>query len=472
MIIALGLIVPCETRGDDHVEADLLIVGGTESGCAAAVQAARMGVKRIVLVNDIDDFHPTMRVFVEGDRSGPWYCEFRKGRTWGPPYSGRSLFALKSLIPEKLDGLLGAQKNLGVSSLISSAVRLHDQSMAIGQASGACAAVALHRNIQPRETPFDRNRLMDVQLAIAGGHDGGEPGMLWPFRDLDSSDPSFTAVNMLSVQGCLPIWADEVNFHAEDSPTTKWMHSVVQQTRERLQVEARRIDPPLNAQTKGEFIQRWWELVKAGPWKPYTRVKATDADGGGIADQDDALPLDRLNGQLPIPPLPPDKNGLPDALPDSLTVVKQFNFAGRAAPAEDGFTTDHGDVFSDDRGYGWHRDLTQHHRWRGLCPLLPDTYILTRTLDVWECVLPVGKYIVDLSIGDSAYEQFGQNVTVEGVAFFRDDTTAKGRFAEKSVELQVNDGKLTVEIGRKGSTTNACLNWVRIVKGTRQKGTR
>ncbi|MFT5124471.1 MAG: hypothetical protein ACI97B_003106, partial [Verrucomicrobiales bacterium] len=36
------------------IEADLLVVGGTESGCAAAVQAARMGVKRIVLVNDIE----------------------------------------------------------------------------------------------------------------------------------------------------------------------------------------------------------------------------------------------------------------------------------------------------------------------------------------------------------------------------------------------------------------------------------
>jgi tRNA U34 5-carboxymethylaminomethyl modifying enzyme MnmG/GidA len=36
------------------MEADLLIVGGDESGCAAAVQAARLGVDRIVLVNDID----------------------------------------------------------------------------------------------------------------------------------------------------------------------------------------------------------------------------------------------------------------------------------------------------------------------------------------------------------------------------------------------------------------------------------
>ena len=38
---------------EEPVQADLLVVGGTESGCAAAVQAARMGVERIVLVNDI-----------------------------------------------------------------------------------------------------------------------------------------------------------------------------------------------------------------------------------------------------------------------------------------------------------------------------------------------------------------------------------------------------------------------------------
>ncbi len=34
--------------------ADLLIVGGTESGWAAAIQAARMGVSNIVVVNDIE----------------------------------------------------------------------------------------------------------------------------------------------------------------------------------------------------------------------------------------------------------------------------------------------------------------------------------------------------------------------------------------------------------------------------------
>ncbi len=36
------------------LQTDLLIVGGNESACSAAVQAARLGVKNIVLVNDIE----------------------------------------------------------------------------------------------------------------------------------------------------------------------------------------------------------------------------------------------------------------------------------------------------------------------------------------------------------------------------------------------------------------------------------
>jgi len=55
MAISVAMCISTASRGEDHVlQTELLVVGGTESGCAAAVQAARMGVKRIVLVNDID----------------------------------------------------------------------------------------------------------------------------------------------------------------------------------------------------------------------------------------------------------------------------------------------------------------------------------------------------------------------------------------------------------------------------------
>ena len=45
------LFSPCVSIAADQTANAVLVVGGTESGCAAAVQAARMGVKRIVLVN-------------------------------------------------------------------------------------------------------------------------------------------------------------------------------------------------------------------------------------------------------------------------------------------------------------------------------------------------------------------------------------------------------------------------------------
>ena len=47
------LILPTRLAAE-IIEADLLVVGGSESACAAAIQAARAVVKKIVLVNDID----------------------------------------------------------------------------------------------------------------------------------------------------------------------------------------------------------------------------------------------------------------------------------------------------------------------------------------------------------------------------------------------------------------------------------
>jgi len=57
--------------------------------------------------------------------------------------SERSAFPLRSLIPVKMNGLIGAQGNVGFSSIVSSAVRLHDHRVHIGQAAGALAVLAL-----------------------------------------------------------------------------------------------------------------------------------------------------------------------------------------------------------------------------------------------------------------------------------------------------------------------------------------
>lgn len=409
------------------------------------------------------DFHPTKREFLTDDApAGPWRNGFREGRTWGPPYSGRSVFPLRSLIPERMDGLLGGQKNLGFSSIVSSAVRLHDQSMGIGQAVGTCAAHSLIHGIDPREIPFDRKQLMLLQSEVCEAKQDGLPGMVWPFRDLEASDPAFTSASMLAIQGCLPLAADVVEFRSGDMATPEWIADVVRLTSQQL--EAEQPLPDVAAEiSRGEFVRRWWKLVRNAEWKAYRRDSEQDADGDGVRDQDDALPFDSTNVSFSVPELSPDSDGLPNGIPSGTAVVKQFNFSGKHAPLVPGFVQDTGEPFNVERGHGWSRSVVQNNRRRQKTATLADTYLFTRTHDVWEVVVPEGNYVVELSAGDSAYAQVGQNVTVEGVAALRNRTTRKGRFAETTVEVTVRDGRLTVEIGREGSTKNTCLNWLRVL---------
>lgn len=52
LFVLLLLATPCVRAGSTTMQADLLIVGATESGWAAAIQAARQGVRSIALVHD------------------------------------------------------------------------------------------------------------------------------------------------------------------------------------------------------------------------------------------------------------------------------------------------------------------------------------------------------------------------------------------------------------------------------------
>ena len=54
------------------------------------------------------------------------------------------------LIPRNVDGLILAEKNLSMSRLVSGALRLQPITMMTGQAAGALAALAVSKNIQPR----------------------------------------------------------------------------------------------------------------------------------------------------------------------------------------------------------------------------------------------------------------------------------------------------------------------------------
>ena len=53
-------------------------------------------------------------------------------------------------IPEKVDGLLAAEKNISVSRVVNGSTRLHPVTMLTGQAVGALAALAVKHKTQPR----------------------------------------------------------------------------------------------------------------------------------------------------------------------------------------------------------------------------------------------------------------------------------------------------------------------------------
>ncbi len=150
------------------------------------------------------DFHPTRRVFLHDDRSQPWANVHTANRNWST-HTDRAGFPLRCLVPVKMAGLLGASKNIGLSSIVSSAVRLHGQMMLTGQAAGTAAAFCLRDGCRPAELVRDPRKVRRLQLALVRGS-AGQPGvLLWPYHDLSPDDVHFEAANMLAVRGLMVI---------------------------------------------------------------------------------------------------------------------------------------------------------------------------------------------------------------------------------------------------------------------------
>lgn len=66
-----------------------------------------------------------------------------------------------ALIPEKLNGLIAAEKNISVSRLVSGATRLQPVTMLTGQAAGAAAVLAVKSKKHPRDL-----RVLDIQTEL------------------------------------------------------------------------------------------------------------------------------------------------------------------------------------------------------------------------------------------------------------------------------------------------------------------
>lgn len=238
------------------------------------------------------DFHNTGRAYLqsEGD-TGPW-TDYEKPGRGTHVISDRCVLPLRSLIPERMDGLLGAQGNLGFSSIVSAAVRLHDQRIHIGQAAAATAALCLKHQLQPRDIAWDRARLDELQHALCGGTDG-VPMLLWPYRDLPADHPAFIAINRLAARLLLPMSRREVDFQPDAPATDEWRKEVL-----KLCVDYD-FNPILPAGTRAGFLQGLWPLIQSQSPPAWSRLQPNDADADSIPDTHDPLPFSSAGGSWP-----------------------------------------------------------------------------------------------------------------------------------------------------------------------------
>ncbi|MGE0760607.1 MAG: FAD-dependent oxidoreductase, partial [Pirellulaceae bacterium] len=147
------------------------------------------------------DFHPTRRNFADGDPAKPWQPRHFGTRNWSS-HTDRAMFPLRGLVPAQLDGLLGCSKNLGVTSMVQSSLRLHGQMMHVGTAAGTMAARALRDGISPRAVASSWPAIRDVQRTLVRGA-GGPGTLIWPWHDVRPDEGHFEAANLLAVAG---IW--------------------------------------------------------------------------------------------------------------------------------------------------------------------------------------------------------------------------------------------------------------------------
>ena len=407
------------------------------------------------------DFHPTHRNWTTDKESqGAWEASFVGNRRFGRGGTGRSVFPIRSLIPRQHLGLLAAQKNLGYSSIVSSSCRLHDQSIHVGQASGAVAAISLKYSENPSTFFLRPERMSEIWFALLDDQQG-TPLVIWPFADVAPYQRGFQAIQHLALRRLLPLTQSATSFHPEELATDAWINQIVT----RLNEVGYKSPANLHAQgrSRAEIAETIWRQILDQPIPKPTRLTPNDADGDGIEDLEDPLPFNRESLSWVRDP---SRDGLPDQRTFALG-AKRINFRHRGANDPEKFLPDIGEQYCAARGYGWISDMTENTRHRQSdSELLRSGFVFTRSEDVWQCKVDNGKWIVTACLGDSSHPQPGQHLAIEGTKASNETIdTDSGDFFEITQTVLVMDGYLTITVGDQGGGTNTCLNWVIIEPG-------
>lgn len=142
-----------------------------------------------------------------------------------------------------------------------------------------------------------------------------------------------------------------------------------------------------------------------------------------------------------------------------------INFQPIGSPVPARYLVDGGGLFGDPGDgllYGWSADHTDQARDRLVNPdQRLDTLVHFEAGQYWELQLPNGLYEVTVSVGDPSNPS-AQTINVEGVNFWNAVPTLAGEFLSATMQVTVNDGRLTIDQGAAADKATR-INYVHVV---------
>ena len=146
------------------------------NGSAAPLPVNEAGVVNAIAIGNYpNDHHYPGIDFPLQPKSIKW-----GGRWTGTPFT----IPYDAIVPQSLDGLLVAEKNISVSHIANGSTRLQPVVMNIGQAAGMAAALCVESNCQPRE--LDIRSLQQALLS-----DSIAPSAVIPLFNLSPNHPQW-----------------------------------------------------------------------------------------------------------------------------------------------------------------------------------------------------------------------------------------------------------------------------------------
>lgn len=155
-----------------------------------------------------------------------------------------------ALIPEKVDGLLAAEKNISVSRMVNGSTRLQPVTMLTGQAAGALAAVAVREKKQPREL-----RAIEVQSPLLDARDRLS---LYGFDDVPQDSAWWKGVELSMLYGYMDP-ASEVIYGVDNEMHWLEVRDAMRRAFGRMEFPPREA---LDTVTAGEFGEWLAELFR------------------------------------------------------------------------------------------------------------------------------------------------------------------------------------------------------------------